>query len=119
MNRAIAVGLGWALVAAIVVLSLAPMPDTGPDLPHQDKWGHLLAYGALMGWFTRLYPRAPTAWWYFLGFALLGLALEWLQSLLPYREGDPMDLWANLLGLALGLIIARALKRGSGSLFQQ
>lgn len=109
MSRAVAVGIGWTLVVAIVVLSLAPLPDTGPDVPHQDKWGHLLAYGALMGWFALLYPRAPTVWRYWLGFAALGVALEWLQTALPYREGDPLDAWANLLGLALGLIIARKL----------
>ena len=79
MKRAAAVALGWTLVAAIVVLSLAPLPQTGPDIPHSDKWGHLIAYVLLMGWFTGLYPRAATTWRFFAGFALLGATLEVLQ----------------------------------------
>ena len=113
IRRAGAVAMGWTLVAAIVVLSLAPLPQAGPDIPHSDKWGHLIAYGLLMGWFTSLYPRPAIAWRFFAGFALLGGTLEVLQSALPYRDGDPLDGWADVIGLAVGMALARAFQRFS------
>ncbi len=113
IRRAGAVAMGWTLVAAIVVLSLAPLSDAGPDFTYSDKWGHLLAYGLLMGWFTSLYPRAGIAWRFFAGFALLGATLEVLQSALPYRDGDHLDGWADVIGLAVGMAVARAYQRFS------
>lgn len=110
-RRELAIGLGWGLVVLIVGLSLAPLPDSGPDVPYRDKWGHLLAYGVLMAWFARLYPRRATAWRFFIGFAALGTALELAQVALPYRQGDPIDGWANLIGLLLGMALAWAVKK--------
>jgi len=46
--------MGWALVLAIVYLSLTPHPIE-IQVEEGDKMGHLLAYGTLMLWFAQLY----------------------------------------------------------------
>ncbi len=104
--RPSAVALGWLMVAGIVVLSLGPPPETGLEVPHEDKWGHLLAYGSIMGWFSLLYRSWTARWAYLAGFLLLGISLELIQSQMAMREGSSADVLANLSGLLLGLAVA-------------
>jgi len=107
LKRALAVAAGWALVATIVWLSLAP---TTPkvDLDHGDKLGHLAAYGLLMLWFALLYR---TRLRYALAFIAMGVALELLQGWLGHRTADPLDAAANTLGVLLGWGVALAFPR--------
>ena len=109
--RRLAVALGWLMVAAIVALSLGPAPDTGLEVPYEDKWGHLLAYGSLMGWFALLYRGWPARSGYLLGFLLLGIGLELIQSQVAGREGSAADVLANLTGLGLGLALSLPIGR--------
>lgn len=90
--------LGWALVIAVVYLSLTPRPpDTGVQFG--DKIGHLAAYAALMGWWLQIHRRPERL---ALIFVLMGLALELLQSLGGARTGDIFDMAANSAGVGLG-----------------
>lgn len=94
--------LGWLLALAVIYLSLTPRPpDTGIEMG--DKIGHLAAYGSLMAWWLQIY-REPAR--LALLFVLMGLALEILQSLTGYREGDIFDMAANTLGVGLGWLTA-------------
>jgi len=106
-HRALWLTLGWGVAAAIVWLSLTPRPPTLP-LEQGDKLGHLLGYGVLMFWFCQLYaaPRARLA--YALGFAAMGVALEFAQELLGDRTYEVFDMLANALGVALGWALALA-----------
>jgi hypothetical protein len=95
---------GYALVALVVWLSLAPRP---PELAmdHGDKVQHLLAYGGLMLWFGQLYAgraRRVAA----LALVALGIALEALQGLTGYRSVDAFDMGANAAGVLLGAAAA-------------
>ena len=102
-------GFGW--LSLIVALSVLPMPELpGPDVPFQDKWGHLLAYGFAAFWFAQLGTGNRHLITSGIGLVLLGLALEQIQSILPYRQADPLDLAADALGtlLGLGLALTRA-----------
>jgi VanZ family protein len=104
--RRLYVAIGWALVAAILWLSLTPAPPK-VDIDHADKVGHLLAYGGLMFWFCLLYTRTKIRAAYALGFIALGIAIEFLQGWSGYRSFEVADMVADGLGVVLGLTLAR------------
>ena len=81
-------------------------PETG--IEGGDKVGHLLAYGILMGWFCLLYRGLPARVSYAIGFAAMGVALEFAQGAVGYRLYDTADMAANALGVLLGWAIAAA-----------
>lgn len=101
---------GWFLlwllaIAAVVVLCLLPLPPIGaPDLP-ADKLGHVLGYAALAAYAGVLFTRAGLARAVLALFAV-GIAVEALQTLLPWRSGELLDILANTLGLVLGATVA-------------
>jgi VanZ family protein len=103
--RPLWLALGWAWVATIVWLSLIPSPPT-IDIAQGDKLGHFLGYGILMFWFCQLYPAQRTRLGYALGFAALGVALEFAQRALGYRSYEVFDMAANALGVVLGWVAA-------------
>jgi VanZ family protein len=98
--RRAAVLLGWALVAAIVWLSLTPSPPT-IDVDQSDKVGHAFAYCATMFWFAQLYLRSAVRVRYALGLVALGIALEFMQGWVG-RDFELADMAADAFGVALG-----------------
>jgi len=102
--RRLWLALGWAMVCAVVWLSLTPSPPE-VDFKESDKVGHFLAYGVLMFWFAQLYTR-KTRFFYGAGFVAMGIALEFLQDALGYRTLDLTDMAANTLGVLLGWGVA-------------
>ena len=108
--RPLWLALGWAWVGAIVWLSLIPSPPT-IELAQGDKLGHFLAYGILMFWFCQLYAEARTRLWYALGFAALGVGLEFAQRALGYRSFELFDMAANTIGIGLGWVAAKLVDR--------
>jgi VanZ family protein len=97
--------LGWLVVAAVIYLSLTSHPITVP-LRYGDKWGHLLAYGVLMGWFVQLYQRRGVLLLHALLFIAMGVALEFLQGYTG-RYFEYADMAANTTGVLLGLSLSR------------
>lgn len=94
------------LLVAITYLALAPQPPQGVSTGW-DKSNHTLAFGSLA--FTSvwaLWPRPRQ--WGLLALALLvyGGGIEILQSYLPPRSGEWMDLLADGMGISLGLLVA-------------
>ncbi len=99
--------LGVGLLVALFVLALQPMPAAVPALWGIDKVLHLIAFMALMLWFCGLFPRTG----YLRIFLLLlayGVAMEIGQSLVPSRFAEFADLVADVAGLAIGWLGARA-----------
>lgn len=93
-------GLGWAMVATVVWLSLTPHPPEPPSFLIWDKAQHTLAYAGLMFWFRMAFERH----WRWPVFLLgLGLGLEVLQGLGGVRTGDWRDMVANGLGVVVGV----------------
>lgn len=85
----------------------APGPDVGA--PGLDKVGHLLAFGvpAALAWLLG-------ARWLVVAFVLHALVSEPLQArVAPLREPDLLDAVADLVGIAAGVAVARALRRRS------
>ena len=94
-------------LVAITTLSLWPLEKL-PSLPGTDKTHHFIAYAILM-FPTAL--RKPDKW-IMLGllFIAYGGAIELLQ---PYvnRYGEWLDIAANTVGVACGLIVAELANR--------
>lgn len=115
LPRPLGIALGWGLVALIWAASLATPPTTGLEIPNEDKWGHLLAYGLLMGWFCVWYTVQKTRLAYCVGFIVMGGVLELMQGQLPAREASFLDLLANTTGLLLGWLLVLVISRRSRS----
>jgi len=96
--------LGWGLVLTVIYLSLTPKPPSTDMVYFGDKIGHFLAYATLMGWWSQLDTRHCRL---ALLFVLMGLALEIVQSLSGFREGDVFDMAANAIGVGLGWLSTR------------
>ncbi|MCK7502149.1 MAG: VanZ family protein [Comamonadaceae bacterium] len=89
--------MGWLLVALVVYFSLTPAP---PSLPMDggDKLGHVLAYAALMAWFSWLYSGLGMRLVCAVGFVILGIGLEFAQALTDYRSFQLADMGADCVG---------------------
>lgn len=99
-----------ATLAAVTLFSLLPLPAL-PSVPGDDKTMHLIAYAALM--FPAGLRRPKGIVLIFLFFVLYSGMIELVQ---PYvnRYCEWLDLAANTLGLACGLLLAEALRRLTG-----
>lgn len=94
-------------VSAIAILFLATTSETYPvPSAPSDKINHLIAFLELailarLGW-----PRArpwPTA----IALLLFGVMIEVIQAPLPYREFSLLDILADGVGIAIGLLLWR------------
>jgi len=108
-RRALWVALGWAIVGAILWLSLERSP---PDLgfPQSDKVGDVVAYGVLMFWFCELYASPRARLGYAIGFVVLGIAIEFVQRATGYRNFELLDMVADAGGVALGWLAGRLVR---------
>lgn len=102
---------GWLIVAAIVVLSLTPSQPHIGNFHMSDKLGHILAYTIGMGWFAALYPATRSRFGYAALFIGLGITMEFLQGLTPYRQFEWLDMLADTTGVALGWWVGQPLLR--------
>lgn len=106
---------GWrcAFVLCVLVvcgLSLTP-PTTLPPSAFSmwDKAQHALAFVALAVLGLQAYPGRWGRLW--LGLLLLGAAIEVAQSVVGWRQGDVADWVADAVGVALGVVLFRTLRR--------
>jgi VanZ family protein len=98
-----------ALIAAVTVMSLIPLPELPMSrITNNDKVHHLLAYAALTG--PVALARPPRWVWWIAGFFALGVAIEILQPNVN-RHGSVKDVIANTIGITAGLATA-AIARG-------
>ena len=99
-HRRIWLLLGWGMVFSVAVLSLVPLDI---DLSHnRDKFAHFIAYGSMTFWFAMLFPGRARQLAIALGFAAMGVAIEFLQRMTGYRTFDVADMVANGIGVAIG-----------------
>lgn len=99
------VGLGVVLAGHLVALYLPGSPEPGgPEIPGLDKVAHVLLFAVPAFGLWRLAGR----WWPIALLVLHAPVSELVQSrFVPLREGDPLDLAADLAGIALGAWAAR------------
>jgi hypothetical protein len=96
--------LGAGFVALVVYLSLSTSTiDAGRF--EDVKVGHFIAYFWLMFWYSQIFrgvrPRIALA----VGFALMGVGLEYLQAMTGYRTFGYSDMRDNALGVLTGLAL--------------
>ena len=111
--RPLWLAIGWAMLGAVVFLSLTGDPPEVVDFPLADKLEHLLAYAVLMGWFGQIHTATRTQAGWLIGLTLMGVAIEYLQGWSGVRHFDPADMLANALGALLGYLLARGPLAGS------
>lgn len=104
--------VGFAIgLIAVTVLSLVPS-DTLPSLDLWDKVEHAVAYAflAATGCFGFGFgSRAPCAQLaVVLALTAMGGAIELVQPLAPGRTASFEDMLANVIGIALGWLLARS-----------
>ena len=100
----------WILLIAVAILSMVSVPAQ-QIFDWQDKFHHVLAYGALFLLLTRAYGQKYGFWRLAIGLALFGLAIEVSQSFTTYRQAELWDLAANLGGILLAWLMSALLKR--------
>lgn len=98
--------LWWCAWGVVLVASLLPMPRMDLDVSHGDKWLHVIAHAVLAGYAWMLFRPGQDRRAAVVALVCLGLAIEGLQGLLPWRSADLLDLAANLLGTGLGCLLA-------------
>ena len=99
----------WALAAIALVIQLAvlyaprtPTVETGLPL---DKVAHVVVFAVPV---VALVAAGLPRRWVVMGMALHALLSEVLQAaVLPQRSGDPADVVADLVGVAIGAWLAR------------
>jgi VanZ family protein len=97
--------LGWAGVAAIIILSLIPSPPT-IHIEQGDKLGHALAYAAVMAWFGQAYLTSSRRGLTAALLVCLGVALEFVQGWTGYRDFSYADMVADSFGILLGWLLS-------------
>ena len=98
--------IGSLLICAVITMNVSSGVILSVLNPSWgDKVAHLITYCLLMVWFSGLYERRQQGR-IALALFLLGLALELVQRLLPYRQFEAADLVANSLGLAAGFLLS-------------
>ena len=93
-------GVGCLLVGVVVILSVIS-PSSNVELFRiNDKIGHFLAYGTLMGWFAQWHDSKQYKYLATI-FIAQGIGLEIVQTFLPERVGSFLDILANSLGVLI------------------
>jgi len=102
------------LLSLLAVVSwFAFMPETSNDgVQHLDKVRHLLAFSTLalvasLGWT----PGRSNTLYVASGLMAYGLLIELVQTQLLTRSGSAADWLADGVGIAIGLLLFRALRR--------
>jgi VanZ family protein len=100
------------MLATVSWFAFAPVHFDDGELP-LDKARHLLAFAALAWVATQGWGRVHRAG---LAAALLayGVFIELVQSQVPGRHASTADVLADALGIALGLLLARAFSPVAG-----
>lgn len=92
------------IYVAIIYFSVKTPSGKTINFPYMDKLGHFIAYFVL-GFTICLSLSSKILRLIFIFISLsLGIALEFIQSRLPYRDMSFFDGLSNLLGLFVGVI---------------
>lgn len=98
----------WLLLMVVSWLAFTPDPPAGATLGW-DKLNHASAFAALALCVVR--AHAAPAWRIAASLLGYGVLIEIVQTFVPGRSGEAADLLADAVGMAAGLLLARALDR--------
>ena len=92
---------GIGILLLLWLLSLIPQPPNF-GLKNEDKLFHMIAYGGTMWWWGQYWPSWRQRLQLAVVFALMGVALEFVQGWTGWRTFDTHDMIANAIGVTLG-----------------
>ena len=104
-------GLGWLLVAGVILGSLVP-GNLVPLRAIDDKLLHAGSYAILTLWFSGLVARNLPLLAVALLMFVLGASLDVMQGAFTRRMFDLEDIAANTVGIIAAFVIARLLLAG-------
>ena len=96
------------MLRLVLVLSLLPNESAAPFSTGWDKGNHVLAFAVLVGLALHGWPGHALR--VVAGHVGFGLLIELLQGLTTHRSFDPLDILADVVGLALGAVTYRAVQ---------
>lgn len=101
---------GIAFLMLALTAALLPEIPFWPDDPaarfeFSDKLLHMIAFTFLAVWFSGQYARA-SYWRIAVGLLAFGALIELIQGTVSYRSSEWLDLYADGIGIVVGLIIA-------------
>jgi VanZ family protein len=99
---------GFFLAVQLVAVYLPGSPDGGlelPWLPGADKVVHCLIFAIPVYFFGRLTRRVGLVAGLFALHAVVSELVQW--RFIPYRDGDPWDAVADLIGIGLAVLLLR------------
>lgn len=102
--------IAGAVLVAVFIFSLTPQIIKMQH--HADKWVHICAYATMMACIcqgVRPMGRILTA---ALFLFLVGGMIEILQYLIGGREASVLDMAANAIGIAFGILCGCLIRRG-------
>ncbi len=93
------------LVAGVCWLAFSPAPPAALDTGW-DKLNHLLAFSTLAFTASQAYPGARRRpWMVALALLAFGVFIELVQTQIPSRSADVLDVCADSVGIAAGLLL--------------
>lgn len=95
-------GVAWFSALVVIIVCSIPAPQVF-DIRHIDKLEHAIAFGGICGLFFFAYPNQRFV--VYIGSFLLGLAVELLQAVIPWRSAEMLDLAADGVGVLLAIIV--------------
>lgn len=114
---------GALLLVAVLISTLLPAFLLLPDLSIStfiklDKWLHGLAFAFLAIWFCGQYPAH--AWWAIAAsLFVFGVVIEVCQYFTVHRSAEWQDLFADVVGIGVGLGVSAAGTGGWSLRFEQ
>ena len=93
--------IAWSVVVCLTLLVI-PLPQM-PNIPFLDKVEHFL----LFAYITYVFSRAVPFWVAAFFAVLIGLATEFIQCALSWRDGSIEDFLANLAGVVAAYIVLK------------
>ncbi len=98
-------------MVGVLAIAMAPaiLPWSGSSRSMwvliSDKWLHAFTFAFLALWYSGQYTRQSYGW-IAGGLLLFGALIEFCQSLVTYRTAEAMDLMADGIGIAAGMMVA-------------
>jgi len=101
------------LIAALATISWQATVQTGIELhvENGDKLLHFLAFAALAVLVDFAFPKSRFGLLKIIPLILYGLAIEYVQSFLPYRSASLADLLVDIAGIGVYMISIPILQR--------
>ena len=93
--------IGVALIMAIVMVSLIKIPAPVSKFMLNDKLLHCAVYACLMGWFGQIFRNRIARLGFAFMFVMMGVVVEFVQGMMPFRHFEVLDMIANASGVLL------------------